>query len=70
MTTQRWDWDRRIRAGCALMACFCAGALADGLLRMKYVRVEPGVHNVATAGTPINEPRISAAPRSDVARAA
>ena len=71
MTTQRWDWDRRIRAGCALMACFCAGALADGLLRMKYVRVEPGVRNVATAGAAANEPRISAAaPRGDVTRTA
>jgi peptidoglycan LD-endopeptidase LytH len=42
-------WDRRIRIGCALLACFCAGALADGLLRMKYVRHEPGVRDVATA---------------------
>jgi len=41
-------WDRRIRVGCALLACFCAGALADGLLRMKYVRREPGVRDVAT----------------------
>ena len=41
-------WDRRLRLGCALLACFCAGALADGLLRMKYVRSEPGVHDVAT----------------------
>ena len=41
-------WDRRIRIGCALLACFCAGALADGLLRMKYVRREPGVRDVAT----------------------
>jgi peptidoglycan LD-endopeptidase LytH len=39
-------WDRRVRLGCALLACFCAGALADGLLRMKYVRSEPGVRNV------------------------
>ena len=71
MTTQRWDWDRRIRAACALMACFCAGALADGLLRMKYVRIEPGVRNVATVGAATSEPRISAAaPRNDVARAA
>jgi len=71
MTTQRRDWDWRIRAGCALMACFCAGALADGLLRMKYVRVEPGVRNVATAGAAANEPRISAAaPRGDVTRTA
>lgn len=42
-------WDRRVRTGCALLACVCAGALADGLLRMKYVRNEPGVRNVATA---------------------
>ena len=41
-------WDRRIRIGCALLACVCAGALADGLLRMKYVRNEPGVRDVAT----------------------
>ena len=41
-------WDRRIRVGCALLACFCAGALADGLLRMKYVRREPGVRDVVT----------------------
>ena len=41
-------WDRRVRTGCALLACFCAGALADGLLRMKYVRNEPGVRDVAT----------------------
>ena len=71
MTTQQSIWDRRIRAGCALMACFCAGALADGLLRMKYVRVEPGVRNVAMIGAATKEPRISAAaPRSDVAGAA
>jgi len=70
MTTPRWDWDRRMRVGCALMACFCAGALADGLLRMKYVRVEPGVRNVATVRA-ASETRISAAvPRSDAARAA
>ena len=42
-------WDRRLRAGCALLACFCAGALTDGLLRMKYVRNEPGVRDVVTA---------------------
>jgi murein DD-endopeptidase MepM/ murein hydrolase activator NlpD len=41
-------WDRRVRLGCALLACFCAGALADGLLRMKYVRSEPGTRDVAT----------------------
>jgi peptidoglycan LD-endopeptidase LytH len=41
-------WDRRVRLGCALLACFCTGALADGLLRMKYVRSEPGVRDVAT----------------------
>ena len=41
-------WDRRIRVGCALLACFCAGALADGLLRMKYVRREPGVRDVVS----------------------
>ena len=49
-------WDRRIRIGCALLACVCAGALADGLLRMKYVRNEPGVRTVATEP----EARISA----------
>jgi murein DD-endopeptidase MepM/ murein hydrolase activator NlpD len=42
-------WDRRVRTGCALLACVCAGALGDGLLRMKYVRNEPGVRDVATA---------------------
>ena len=41
-------WDRRIRIGCALLACVCAGALADGLLRMKYVRREPGVRDVVS----------------------
>jgi peptidoglycan LD-endopeptidase LytH len=40
-------WDRRVRIACALLACVCAGALADGLLRMKYVRNEPGVRNVS-----------------------
>ena len=44
-------WDRRVRIGCALLACVCAGALADGLLRMKYVRIEPGVRDVATASS-------------------
>jgi murein DD-endopeptidase MepM/ murein hydrolase activator NlpD len=39
-------WDRRVRAGCALLACACAGALGDGLLRMKYVRAEPGTRDV------------------------
>jgi murein DD-endopeptidase MepM/ murein hydrolase activator NlpD len=69
MTTRR-DWDWRIRAGCALMACFCAGALADGLLRMKYVRSEPGVRDVATVRA-AQESRISAAatpPRGDATR--
>ena len=42
-------WDRRLRLGCAMLACFCAGALTDGLLRMKYVRNEPGVRDVVTA---------------------
>ena len=42
-------WDRRVRAGCALLACACAGALGDGLLRMKYVRAEPGTRDVAAA---------------------
>jgi murein DD-endopeptidase MepM/ murein hydrolase activator NlpD len=41
-------WDRRVRVGCALMACVCTGALADGLLRMKYVRSEPGTRDVAS----------------------
>jgi len=40
-------WDRRVRLGCAFLACFCAGALADGLLRMKYVRAEPGTRDVS-----------------------
>jgi peptidoglycan LD-endopeptidase LytH len=61
MTMMRWDWERRIQAGCALMACFCAGALADGLLRMKYVRSEPGVRDVAVVRAATDEPRISAA---------
>src|SRR6185295_2001952 len=63
------DWEWRIRAGCALMACFCAGLLADGLLRMKYVRAEPGVRDTARAAP---ESRIGAAPsaRAGVARAA
>jgi murein DD-endopeptidase MepM/ murein hydrolase activator NlpD len=70
MTGAGWDWDRRIRAGCALLACFCAGALADGLLRMKYVRVEPGVRDVAIVRAATDEPRIeAAAPRSGAARA-
>ena len=47
-------WDRRVRLGCALMACFCAGALADGLLRMKYVRSEPGIRDVTTVQLPAN----------------
>lgn len=59
--TRRSDWEWNIRAGCALMACFCAGLLIDGLLRMKYVRVEPGVRNVAVAAT-VDETRIGAAP--------
>jgi len=45
-------WDRRVRIGCALLACVCAGALGDGLLRMKYVRREPGVRDVVTAAKP------------------
>jgi peptidoglycan LD-endopeptidase LytH len=61
VTKVRWDWDKRIRAACALMACFCAGALADGLLRMRYVGAEPGVRNVATYRRAV-EPRISAVP--------
>ena len=48
MTIRRADWEWRLRAGCALMACFCAGLLTDGLLRMKYVRSEPGVRDVAS----------------------
>ena len=71
MTTRRADWEWRIRAGCALMACFCAGLLADGLLRMKYIRAEPGVRDVATVGaTP--DSRIGAAPsaRASATRAA
>ena len=70
MTMLRWNWDMRIRAGCALMACFCTGALADGLLRMRYVRSEPGVRNVAATGV-ATEPRIAAAvpTRRDSARA-
>jgi murein DD-endopeptidase MepM/ murein hydrolase activator NlpD len=39
-------WDRRVRTACALLACACAGALGDGLLRMKYVRNEPGVRDL------------------------
>ena len=45
-------WDRRVRIGSALLACACAGALGDGLLRMKYVRREPGVRDVVTAAKP------------------
>jgi len=45
-------WDRRVRIGCALLACVCAGALGDGLLRMRYVRSEPGVRDVVTASKP------------------
>jgi murein DD-endopeptidase MepM/ murein hydrolase activator NlpD len=67
MTTRRAEWEWRIRAGCALMACFCAGLLADGLLRMKYVRAEPGVRDVATV-RPAQEARIAAAPRADTGR--
>jgi murein DD-endopeptidase MepM/ murein hydrolase activator NlpD len=44
-------WDRRVRVGCALLACACAGALGDGLLRMKYVRNEPGVRDVVDGST-------------------
>jgi murein DD-endopeptidase MepM/ murein hydrolase activator NlpD len=51
----RSDWDRRVRTGCALLACVCAGALGDGLLRMKYIRTEPGVRNVTAV-----EPTIGA----------
>ena len=60
-------WDRRVRMGCALLACFCSGALADGLLRMKYVRREPGVRDVATVRTPAFAPGGDAAvyPRHD-----
>jgi murein DD-endopeptidase MepM/ murein hydrolase activator NlpD len=36
-----------VRIGCALLACVCGGALGDGLLRMRYVRSEPGVRDVA-----------------------
>ena len=61
MTTRRAQWERRVRVGCALMACFCAGLLADGLLRMRYVRVEPGVRDVATVRPPV-EARVAAAP--------
>jgi murein DD-endopeptidase MepM/ murein hydrolase activator NlpD len=62
-------WDRRVRMGCALLACFCAGALCDGLLRMKYVRREPGVTNVATTRPRANtasdaKPAVTSSPRS------
>jgi murein DD-endopeptidase MepM/ murein hydrolase activator NlpD len=69
MTARRQEWEWRIRAGCALMACFCAGLLADGLLRMKYVRAEPGVRDVATV-RPEREARVAAAasPRGEAAR--
>jgi peptidoglycan LD-endopeptidase LytH len=60
MTTRGSLWEWRIRAGCALMACFCAGLLADGLLRMKYVRAEPGVRDVVNT-RPADQARIAAA---------
>jgi murein DD-endopeptidase MepM/ murein hydrolase activator NlpD len=44
-------WDRRVRIGCAVLACVCTGALGDGLLRMKYVRSEPGVRDVVSLPT-------------------
>lgn len=44
-------WDRRVRVSCALLACVCAGALIDGLLRMKYVRNEPGVRTIVQPST-------------------
>jgi peptidoglycan LD-endopeptidase LytH len=54
-------WDRRVRLGCALMASFCAGALADGLLRMKYIRAEPGTRDVAALRLPSNTSAADAA---------
>jgi peptidoglycan LD-endopeptidase LytH len=45
-------WDRRVRTACALLACVCAGALIDGLLRMKYVRNEPGVRTIVQSSMP------------------
>jgi peptidoglycan LD-endopeptidase LytH len=57
------DWDRRVRIACALLAAACAGALGDGLLRMKYVRSEPGVRDVVV------QPAIGA-PRGDTPRIA
>lgn len=58
-------WDRRVRIGCALLACVCAGALGDGLLRMKYVGAEPGVRDVATARATLQS---AAQPRADQSR--
>jgi murein DD-endopeptidase MepM/ murein hydrolase activator NlpD len=59
------EWDRRVRAGCALLACVCAGALGDGLLRMKYVRVEPGVRDVVDAAPrSLARPNDTAGPRT------
>jgi murein DD-endopeptidase MepM/ murein hydrolase activator NlpD len=58
-------WDHRVRIGCALLACFCAGALADGLLRMKYVRAEPGVRDVGMARA---QPERAPQPRLDTTR--
>jgi murein DD-endopeptidase MepM/ murein hydrolase activator NlpD len=65
MTAQ---WDRRVRIGCALLACACAGALGDGLLRMKYVRHEPGVRNVAGGETTIGANGPTARPNGAAAR--
>jgi murein DD-endopeptidase MepM/ murein hydrolase activator NlpD len=49
-------WDRRVRVACALLACVCAGALLDGLLRMKYVRNEPGVRDVRDSASALRKP--------------
>jgi murein DD-endopeptidase MepM/ murein hydrolase activator NlpD len=49
-------WDRRVRGACALLACVCAGALIDGLLRMKYIRNEPGVRTIVQPSVASSRP--------------
>ena len=62
-------WDRRVRIGCAALACFCAGMLADAALRIRYappnaLRLTP---DAATSVRPKPEaPRVSASPAPPV----
>jgi peptidoglycan LD-endopeptidase LytH len=60
-------WDRRVRSACALLACVCTGALIDGLLRMKYVRNEPGVRTIVQPSTPSIRSLPAAKPIADAA---